>query len=257
MNFASTLQESVFKVADDFGVDNMHDEIMLALLKEQKIDGVSVFSEFVSPTSIHSLIEVRSKFNIQIGLHFNLTHGSLLPDVSSLLVKSIFSTVDKKFIYKALKVQLQAFEEKFGFMPDFIDGHQHVHAFPVIAKVVIEYLVRIQFKGWVRNVGAGSIVGWRLAFKCNYLKKFLILEVLSFFHKKKLKKSGIFFNNFFFGLMPLDKPKKLHKALLHLHSINFLNSTVIMCHPGSVDGSGTEDHPAKSRELEASWLLEN
>ncbi len=257
MFFTSSLHESVIKVADDFGIDDGHDEVMLRLLKKNKINGVSVFSEFISAEFAQDLAGVRSEHNIQVGLHFNLTHGNSSMNVSSVLIKSIFLQIDKIKILESLNDQLEAFKIKFGFMPDFIDGHQHVHAFPVISKVIIKALENIKFKGWIRNIGSGSFTGLSLAIRCFYLKKFLILEAISFFHRSELKKSEIPFNKFFFGLMPLDQPKKLSIALSNLYSSDFLSSTVIMCHPGSVKGSESKDHPAISRELEASFLLTN
>ena len=257
MHFTASIHDSVIKIADDFGIDDEHDEVMIRLLKKNKIDGVSVFSEFIHASSAQDIAKVRSEYNVQVGLHFNLTHGESCPAVTSLLLKATLSKIDKLRVSDTLNRQLQVFEEKFGFMPDFIDGHQHVHTFPIISKVIIQTLQRIKFEGWVRNIGSSSLSGFKLAWKGAYFKKFLILETLSFFHIKQLKKSGISFNKFFYGLLPLDQPKKLSAALSNLYSLDFIDSTVIMCHPGSLDGSESEDHPAKSRELEASFFLAN
>jgi chitin disaccharide deacetylase len=257
MHFAEKIHDSVIKIADDFGIDDEHDTVMINLLMKNKIDGVSVFSEFIQASCAQDIARVRSKNNVQIGLHFNLTHGDSCIDVSSLLSKTILRKIDKIEILNSLNNQLQAFEKKFGFMPDFIDGHQHVHTFPIISNIISQTLKRIQYKGWVRNIGSGSLIGLHLAWKHSFLKKFLILEALSFFHRRELKKSNLSFNKFFFGLLPLEQPKKLSLALSSLHSLDFLTSTIIMCHPGSLDGSESVDHPAKSRDLEASFLLAN
>jgi chitin disaccharide deacetylase len=257
IHFTASMHDSVIKIADDFGIDDEHDAVMIGLLKKNKIDGVSVFSEFIQASCAQNIAKVRSENNVQIGLHFNLTHGDSCIDVSSLLSNAIFRKIDKIKILNSLNHQLQAFEEKFGFMPDFIDGHQHVHTFPIISKVIIQTLERIQFTGWVRNIGSGSLTGLHLAWKYSFFKKFLVLEVLSFFHRRDLKKSALSFNKFFFGLLPLEQPKKLSIALSSLYSLDFSTSTIIMCHPGSLDGSESIDHPAKSRDLEASFLLAN
>ena len=89
MNITSSIQSSILRIADDFGVDDHHDMVMLRLLNNKKIDGVSVFSDLISQTQINELMSARSQQNIQIGLHFNLTHGALLPGVSRLLLRSI------------------------------------------------------------------------------------------------------------------------------------------------------------------------
>ena len=257
MHFTESIHNSVIKIADDFGIDGEHDSVMIGLLKKNKIDGVSVFSEFIHASCAHDIAKVRSENNVQIGMHFNLTHGDSCIDVSSLLTEAILRKIDKIKILNSLNDQLQAFEEKFGFMPDFIDGHQHVHTFPVISNVIIQTLESIQYKGWIRNIGSGSLTGLHLAWNHSFFKKFLILEMLSFFHRRELKKSALSFNRFFFGLLPLEQPKKLSAALSSLYSLDFLTSTIIMCHPGSLDGSESMDHPAKSRDLEASFLRAN
>ena len=46
-HFTASIQDSVIKIADDFGLDDKHDAVMISLLKKNKIDGVSVFSEFI------------------------------------------------------------------------------------------------------------------------------------------------------------------------------------------------------------------
>jgi predicted glycoside hydrolase/deacetylase ChbG (UPF0249 family) len=261
MNSISSIQGSVLRIADDFGVDDQHDLVMLRLLNTNKIDGVSVFSELISKPQIHELVNARSKHHIQVGLHFNLTHGNFLPSVSILLVRSILNCIDRAIITKKINSQLNTFKDKFGFMPDFVDGHQHVHAFPVINKVVAEALASIKFQGWVRNIGSGSLIGWSESLKASlknaYFKKFIILETLGLFHRRHLNFFGIPFNQFFFGLMPLDSPTKLPIALLNLYEIKFQKSTVIMCHPGSAEGFGAKDHPSESRALEASFLSIN
>jgi len=258
MNTTSSIQSSILRIADDFGVDDQHDMVMLRLLNKKKIDGVSVFSELISQPQINELMIARSEHDIQIGLHFNLTHGALLPGVSKLLLRSMLLRIDKSLISKEINSQLNTFKKKFGFMPDFVDGHQHVHAFPVINKVVAQALVSIKFQGWVRNIGSGSFIGWsealKSALKGSYFKKFIILEVLGLFHRRHLNFFGITFNQFFFGLMPLDSPIKLPIALLNLYEIKFHQSTVIMCHPGSIEGIGAKDHPSESRAVEASFL---
>ena len=117
MNITSSIQSSILRIADDFGVDDHHDMVMLRLLNNKKIDGVSVFSDLISQTQINELMSARSQQNIQIGLHFNLTHGALLPGVSRLLLRSMLRRIDKSLISKEINSQLNTFKMKFGQTP--------------------------------------------------------------------------------------------------------------------------------------------
>ena len=51
-----------------------------------------------------------------------------------------------------LITQWNHFIEATGKTPDFVDGHQHVHQFPVIRDVLVEFLNQQRFDGWVRNL---------------------------------------------------------------------------------------------------------
>ena len=242
------------KIADDFGADQFHDSAMLALLEGRKINGVSIFSELVNEENTRKLKILKDTHSIQIGLHFNLTSGDRLPGVSKLLRSALFGSLDEDYIKDALVSQLDVFKRKFGYLPDFLDGHQHVHSFPLINQVVSKVLTKYKFTGWVRNVGSNEPSSFAQSIKFSYLKKFLVLQSLAFFHRRNLRKNSILHNTNFHGLLPLTNPTKLKNALPALYDASFPISTVIMCHPGSLLGASSHDHPSKSRDIEFQFL---
>ena len=242
------------KIADDFGADQFHDSAMLALLEGRKIDGVSIFSELVNEENTRKLKILKDTHSIQIGLHFNLTSGDRLPGVSKLLRSALFGSLDEGYIKDALVSQLDVFKRKFGYLPDFLDGHQHVHSFPLINQVVSKVLSKYEYTGWVRNVGTKDPLYFIQSIKHSYFKKFLVLQVLAFFHRRNLKKNNILHNTNFHGLLPLTNPLKLEIALPALYDSSFPISTVIMCHPGSLLGASSSDHPSKCRDIEFKFL---
>jgi hypothetical protein len=245
---------SAIKIADDFGADQFHDAAMLTLLEDGKIDGVSIFSELLNEENTRKLKNLKDTHSIQIGLHFNLTSGDGLPNVSELLRNAIFRSLNEDHVKDSLAAQLNIFQSKFGYLPDFLDGHQHVHSFPFINKLVSQVLSKYKFLGWVRNVGSREPLSLVQSIKFSYLKKFLVLQALAFFHRRNLRKNNILHNTNFHGLLPLTNPKKLESALPNLYDANFPISTVIMCHPGSLLGASSCDHPSKSRDIEFKFL---
>jgi predicted glycoside hydrolase/deacetylase ChbG (UPF0249 family) len=245
---------SAIKIADDFGADQFHDAAMLTLLEDGKIDGVSIFSELLNKENTKKLKNLRDTHSIQTGLHFNLTFGDGLPNVSELLRNTISRSLDVDYVVDSLVSQLNIFQSKFGYLPDFLDGHQHVHSFPLINQVVSKVLTKYKFTGWVRNIGSNEPLSFVQSMQSSYLKKFLVLQSLAFFHRRNLRKNNILHNTNFHGLLPLSNPTKLKNALPVLYDASFPISTVIMCHPGSLLGASSHDHPSKSRDIEFQFL---
>ena len=95
---------------------------------------------------------------IAIGLHINLTLGAPLtrmatiapdgkfPEIAKLMRLPLLSRHDRAHAETemALEIarQLAEFEDATGFAPDFLDGHQHVHALPVVRRAFFSALSR-------------------------------------------------------------------------------------------------------------------
>ena len=50
--------------------------------------------------------------------------------------------------------QIKAFAAAFGRLPDFIDGHQHVHIFPQVREAVIAAVRHAAPNAWLRHCGS-------------------------------------------------------------------------------------------------------
>jgi predicted glycoside hydrolase/deacetylase ChbG (UPF0249 family) len=102
------------------------------------------------------LLPLRSR--LAIGLHLNLTLGSplgpmpglapagALPGLKALLHKALAGSVPYHEVVNETYRQLVRFESELGHPPDFIDGHQHVHALPGVRKAVV-FTLRRRFTG--------------------------------------------------------------------------------------------------------------
>jgi len=85
---------------------------------------------------------------LEVGLHLTLTDQEPLtemtvfapegrmPSVGTLIKAALVGMLPLSEIALELNSQLSAFEAQFGRLPDFIDGHQHVHLLPGIRQVV-------------------------------------------------------------------------------------------------------------------------
>src|SRR5207253_5580574 len=83
-----------------------------------------------------------------IGLHFNLTEGKPLSreykkiqgdtfqPLYKVMMLAFMRSLSQPAIEAELHAQLDRFEEQMGYLPDHIDGHQHIHQFPVIRSAI-------------------------------------------------------------------------------------------------------------------------
>ena len=158
----------------------------------------------------------------QTGLHFNLTQGFGQPDepVSRLMLRSLLRQVDAAALRRRFVAQWLAFEDHFGQPPAFVDGHQHVHGFPVVRRIVIEETRKRNPKAWVRVPHARSL-----------MPKALVLRTMSALLPSQLKRAGLGSNARFAGLRPFyehfDFARFFRRVLAEV-----AGDTLVMCHPG-------------------------
>jgi hypothetical protein len=141
--------------ADDFALDRGAIEATLALIKLGRVTATSVLAD--SPhwkAAAGELKDVADRADV--GLHLNLTEaldaGSSTWRLPSLVVRSLVRALPHWRIRNHVERQLDAFTDAFGRMPDFVDGHQHVHQLPVVRDQLIECLLALQAKSppWLR-----------------------------------------------------------------------------------------------------------
>jgi predicted glycoside hydrolase/deacetylase ChbG (UPF0249 family) len=123
--------------ADDFAMDRSVSNAILGLVDADRVSAVSCFSD--SPLWPESGAELgRRSDKVLIGLHFNLTHdfGHAKRSLPYWIAASSAGLLRSGPLRAALQRQLDRFAEVIGRYPDYVDGHEHVHAFPSIRDVV-------------------------------------------------------------------------------------------------------------------------
>ena len=125
--------------ADDFAQSRAISAGILALARAGHVSAVSCFTDSpLWPELGRELTDARK--DLLIGLHFNLTFpfGFGERPLWHWMIRSIANRLDATALRAALARQLTSFIEVAGRRPDYIDGHQHVHAFPHIRDLVAE-----------------------------------------------------------------------------------------------------------------------
>lgn len=248
--------------ADDFGQAEPISKAIIVLIQHGRITATScmVNSQFWPE---HGKWLRTFKGNIDIGLHFNLTEGQALSKayiekygknfspLTKVMRRAILRQLDKKVVEEECHAQLDKFQEVLGVLPDFIDGHQHVHQFPVIRDAIVNvYNKRLQshqpYMRWVNE----KINVWNV---CSDFKKILICATGTRGLKKLLNKHHIPHNQTFSGVYSFSDAEKYSKTFpKFLAEIG--NEGLIMCHPG-LAAPKTDDVIADARYQEYQYLF--
>ncbi|QMT59052.1 ChbG/HpnK family deacetylase [Legionella sp. PC997] len=244
--------------ADDFGLDSGVSEGILKLISMGRLSAVSCMVNM--PGFIFyakQLLALKKSKPIKIGLHFNLTEGYLtsIPGQSGftlaeLLIKTHMRSVKLSFIAKEFLAQLEQFTKIMQQPPDFIDGHQHVHQFPVIRKVVLDLYTQE-----LRNYGTYIRSTWPAINLPQYRFK---AKVLRFTGGKALTKQciklNIPHNQYFSGIYDFA-PNTNYRELFRNWMLFAKNNTLFMCHPG--ESSNNSDPIAQARIKEFNYFSSN
>lgn len=251
-----SVSHKVILCADDYGQSAAISEGIVQLIERGRLSATSCMSEgaFWSD-SRNRLPEFREQ--IDIGLHFNLTHPfaaqqhsqqlQAAQPLATVLRSALTGQIDKAAIAATLNDQLDRFEAVLGSAPDFVDGHQHVHIFPGIRSVVLHQLARRYpaKKPYLRAVNPrlpGHGGGFKLAF----------LKLLGIGFANSAAQLGMSTNSGFAGIYSLQ-PQESFPQLMQKWLRDARSGDLLMCHPGLVDV--TNDDPiGATRPLELAFL---
>lgn len=247
--------------ADDYGFSAHVDEAILTLIAHQRLTATSCMTE--SPRWAESAARITSDIRSQadIGLHLDFTEFSTdyrfsLPQ---LIFKSYARRLDVQRIDLSIHRQLDAFESALNTLPDYVDGHQHVHQLPVIRDRLIHILHRryATQKPWIRVANANLNQGAKA--KVIGLLGSQALKALS--HQCQLDHSTELLG--IYNFIPENGlyPTLIGQWFEYARANNAHNKFVCMCHPAAptsttISTSVKPDDPiAAARTVEYSYLM--
>ena len=179
-----------------------------------------------------------------IGLHITLTEqqpltalpklapDGRLPKVDWLIKRSWTGGLDKAEIAQEVNRQFDAFVEHFGRIPDFLDGHHHVHQLPVIRDVVLDiWQNRMGRQGWVRSCWESPFSLMRRGIDA---ARASIIAVLGLEWHRMMKCHNVPHNQSFRGVYDLTD-RVAFDQLFTVFIQNPAPHTLVMVHPGQVD----------------------
>jgi predicted glycoside hydrolase/deacetylase ChbG (UPF0249 family) len=133
------LAKRVVLCADDYGLSPGVSRAIRELLDKQRLSATScmvVFPEFAQDGPL-----LRPFLgSADIGLHFSLTERRSLASVAT---RAHLRQMSLASIIAAAEEQVARFTDAIGRLPDYLDGHQHVHLLPVVREAVVRVAHRI------------------------------------------------------------------------------------------------------------------
>jgi len=257
----------IWLCADDYGISPSVNMAIRDLVTRGRLNATSVM--VAAPTFHRSEAASLDQLNnggrrVAIGLHVTLTapfrplspgfkpvhEGRFLP-LPQMLVRGSLRALRREALAEEVAAQLRAFAAAFGRMPDFIDGHQHVHLFPVVRDSVLEAARRAAPAAWVRQCGRVGALSARLADR-----KGLVLDVLSRSMRRRADALSVATNPGFAGTYDFGREQDPDYARLFSAFLEQLPAhSVVMCHPGFVDAELERLDPLTTlREREYAFL---
>ena len=220
---------------DDFG---LFAGITSAVLKLAEQDVVNATSCMVgAPRWRSDAAPLRNLARFDVGLHLDFTEHPLLAPRRSLAVliaASHAGALDAALLRRETRAQFDAFEAVMGRLPDFIDGHQHVHQLPMIRVALMEEIERryrgLPRKPWLRSTRRArcTVAGAGERFKASFIEQIgaRALSVLA-------ASAGLVQNRHLLGVYDFSGGAARYEALLQTWILTAAPRDLLMCHQSS------------------------
>lgn len=247
--------------ADDFGLKNSVNHGIIDLVERGRLNAVSCMSGADSfELGVGPLLDAvgNAEHNVKIGLHLTLSEyapltampklapNGVLPSINQMLLSSHLGRIDGQEIAREIDAQIDRFESIASRLPDFVDGHQHVHLMPTVRSCLLDRIQAKGMKGFVRLCDGKG--------RAQRTLKAMILSKLSKRMSKLLGQANIAHNDVFLGVNDFDTAEDfapLMKGWLK-QSAATSGWPLIMCHPGlaAYDDEVAIHDPIQNRRLD-------
>jgi predicted glycoside hydrolase/deacetylase ChbG (UPF0249 family) len=250
-------------VADDYGISPAVNRAIRDLIGRGRLNATSVMvgTPSFARAEADALADVAAG-RAAIGLHFTLTApfrplsafrpaaagGSFL-SLRQMLARGLSRTLDGRATAVEAEHQIDAFHAAFARLPDFIDGHQHVHLLPQVGDALLAVMKARAPAAWVRQCGRTS----PFLERGSHAKAHL-LDVLSRRMRSRAHAMGVPTNPGFAGAYNFGH-RSNYDAVFASFLDGLADDGVVMCHPGFVDAELRRlDHLTDMREQEYAFF---
>ncbi len=242
--------------ADDFNTDRQRSAGIIKAAQRGIVTSTTALANL--PWEAQTVTDLKASFGAGVGVHLNLTKGRPLSGGGRSLVDGAAQFLDKPRAWRQALTRgydLAEVEDEFaaqisrlfdlGIEPSHIDGNNHIHVFPDIARVVARLAVRFN----IRRIRLPLEPAWQKQVQWGVKRRFIGL--LSLRAKKIFSEAGLASPDHFAGIA-FPRPGSAESLMSLLRSLP-AGVTELMCHPGysSASFSGSFSSPEREQELES------
>lgn len=239
--------KNIILCADDYGFSPNISKAIITLIANNRLNATSCMVNSSHWKEHAEWLRVY-KDKIDIGLHFALTDITpatmTLQHHPDIIKKAYFRKLKQSEIENELESQITKFKDAMGQLPNFIDGHQHIHQLPIIRNALLKVYEK-HFPN--QNCYIRIPISSPTSFKSLVIKHTGASKL-----KKHLKQRDIPYNKSFSGVYNFSNKdhyeKHFRRFLQHIDT-----DGIIMCHPGLSD-SNAKDSIAAERQQEFLYL---
>ena len=234
--------------ADDFAQSPAISQGILDLLQRGRLSATSVMTQSPHwPSQAAALREMQQ--HADIGLHFNLTHpfsdrNTLHKPLPYWLLFSQLHWLPQQALRDSLLRQIDLFCQQLGRLPDFIDGHQHIHALPQIREIQFGVIAERWPAGQRPYLRAPD----RLGHPGDSRLKASVLRQACRGFALEAEQAGFRCTHWFAGLYALT-PEADFAGLMAQWLTQCPDGALLMCHPG-LPATDASDPIASARAVE-------
>ncbi len=241
------MQPRLILCADDFALTEPISRTILSLIDAGRLTATGAMTNRPAWAVFARELAARGEA-ADIGLHLNLTCGEplgsmpllapagRLPALGMVLKAAATSAEARSEMAAEIGRQIDAFADKAGRAPDFIDGHQHVHALPGVRGALLAEVTRRFAPGavYLRDPADRKAAILRRGVET---AKALTVAGLALGFRRAAREAGFVTNEGFAGFSAFD-PSRDFAADFARYLIAPGARHLVMAHPGAEDDAG-------------------
>ncbi len=233
--------------ADDYGLSNAVDDAVIELIQKDRITATScIVSNYNAKYSTLKLQKYMEK--IDIGMHLLLTDGKPLSHQKSdgglvdhhgnlnnfwkLTAKTYSHRIQFESVYKEIRAQVEYFNDLFGRMPYFIDGHKHVQQLPVIRNALMKLIKDINFSPYLRIAALPKKLKMDIHFSKTLTFYNMIINYPGAEARKLFSGNGFRCNRYLLGYYNNNSKMTFSEIFKRYTEITPTDRDIFFCHPG-------------------------
>ncbi|MDM0038965.1 ChbG/HpnK family deacetylase [Variovorax sp. J22G21] len=236
--------------ADDFGLGAGVNTAVVDLAERGKISATSGMVRRSAWVDGARMLRRIAPEQLEVGLHLDLTRPSqgdgAEPGLAGLLLQTYTRTVFVEGLRSDVCDQLTRFEDAMGCAPAFIDGHRHVHQFPVVREVLVEEISRRYPTSppWLRSTEPGGPL------RREGLKARMIHALGGSTLQQQARSRGIPCSRGLLGVYDFDGDAGAYRSRLDYWLRTARTGDVLMCHPSAAPFAADPHANARLQEYE-------